>query len=246
MVKKTLALILVLVVFGWTFLGIERAAELGLLKNFMASPDDLEINGSRVETPNGSAFVVEWYLQRKPLERLVSGRDSIFLFYPSGVHISGGVYPIIGGFPGVNLTVYPSGRQVNGSEIIYTVWYYDTPGWAVPKVEMVRAVYLVPPNVSGGRIEVPIRATNWSRCSVIPVILAYFHDTGGEGVNPDYIDLRPELHLGPDYPVFGNGTLEVLFDFNTSHWVEMYLGERGGWVEVRVFNATLPCSSAGG
>ncbi|QDA30824.1 hypothetical protein FH039_03265 [Thermococcus indicus] len=241
MVKKTLALILVLVIFGWAFLGIETAARMGGLNDFMASPGDLEVKGSLVETPNGSAFVIEWHLQRKPLERLLNGRDSAFLFYPSGVHISGSVYPLIGGFPEVNLTVYPAGRQVNRSRVDYTIWYYDTPGWAVPKVEMVRAVYLVPPNVSGGRMEIPLMATNWSRCSTIPVVFSYFHDTGGKRITPDHIDLRPELHLGPDYPFLGNGTLEVLFDFNTSHWVDMYLGKRGGWMEVRVFNVTLPC-----
>ncbi|CAD5243651.1 hypothetical protein [Thermococcus camini] len=240
--RKALAVVLILVVFGWAFLGIETAARMGALNDFMAGPEDLRVTSSVVETSNGSVLVIEWHLQRKPLERLLNDRDSVFLFYPSGIHISGGVYPVMGRLPWVNLTVYPSGRLVNRSEIDYTIWYYDTPGWAVPKVEMVRAVYPVPPNVSGGRIEIPLVATGWSLCSSVPVIFAYFHDTGGKHVNPDYIALRPELHLGPNYPLFGNGTLEVLFDFNTTHWVERYVGKRGGWVEVGVFNVTLPCN----
>lgn len=241
MARKALAVVLIIVVFGWAFLGIETAARMGALNDFMAGPEDLRVTSYVAETSNGSVLVIEWHLQRKPLERLLNGRDSVFLFYPSGVHVSGGVYPLIAGFPWVNLTVYPMGRQVTRSEIDYTVWYYDTPGWAVPKVEMVRAVYPVPSNVSGGRIEIPLVATDWSLCSSVPVIFAYFHNTGGEQVNPDHIDLRPELHLGPDYPFLGNGTLEVLFDFNTTHWVERYIGKRGGWMEVRVFNVTLPC-----
>ncbi|KUH34214.1 hypothetical protein APY94_02750 [Thermococcus celericrescens] len=241
--RKALAVVLILVIFGWAFLGIETAARMGALNDFMAGPEGLRVTSSVVETSNGSVLVIEWHLQRKPLERLLNGRDSMFLFYPSGVHVSGSVYPLIAGFPWVNLTVYPVGRQVTRGEIDYTVWYYDTPGWAVPKVEMVRVVYPVPPNVSGGRLKVPFVATNWSICSSVPVIFAYFHDTGGEEVNPDYIALRPRIGLGPNYPVFGNGTLEMLFDFNTTHWVELYMGKRGGWVEVRVFNATLPCES---
>ncbi|WP_148882725.1 hypothetical protein [Thermococcus aciditolerans] len=242
--RKALAVVLILVIFGWAFLGIETAARMGALNDFMAGPEGLRVTSSVVETSNGSVLIIEWHLQRKPLERLLNGRDSVFLFYPFGVSLPHGVYTFLRGVPWVNLTVYPAERQVNRSEMSYDVWYYDTPGFATPHVEMVRASYLVPSNVTGGRIELPLQAMNYSRCSVIPVVLVYFHETGGSEVEPSHISTRLTIRPGPGYPVFGNGTLETLFSFNVSKWVEFtYWEKRGGWVEVRVFNATLPCES---
>ncbi|NJE75418.1 hypothetical protein [Thermococcus sp. ES12] len=239
--RKTLAIVIVLVVFGWTFLSVKSAVQHGLLSGWTSGPEQLKVRQAVLDTSDGTVLVVEWNLTEKPLEKLVDGRDAVFLFYPVMVYLPDEGHALTQGIPRVNLTVYPSERRVNQNGIDYTYWYYDTPGFALPKVGMVRAVYPLPQNVTGGRIELLLDALNDSRCSVVPVVFAYFHGTGGDEIEPDHLDLRLPLRLGPDFPLFGNSTLEVLLDFNASHWVEMHLGERGGWVRVETFNVTLPC-----
>ncbi len=228
---------LIAVVFVLAFLVFELSLKLGYLGYFMAKPGDLNLESSVSETPNGSVFVIGWDIELKALDRIVNGNDIVLVFYPSGVRVSDEFWPLFKGFPKLNLTVRTGkGDEVPG-RVGYNVWYYPTPGFATPKVELIRAVYVASDDVDGGRIELPLIPANISKCSTIPVIFAYFHDIGGGDVDPGYVELRPKLRFGPGYPVFGNESLEFFFEFNFSAWID----STGGWVEVRVFNVTLPC-----
>ena len=241
--RKTLAVVVMIMVCGWTFLGIETAIRMGALNSFMTAPDELVVNGSASPAPNGTVIVVEWHLPRKPLEKLLDGRDLMVLLYFAGIYSREGVsYSLLYDGPVVNLTLYPSGRVVTKNERGYTVWRYDTEDFATLQVEMAWDLYAVPMNVTGGRIELFLPTVNYSRCSVIPVVVVYFHETGGDKVEPSHISTRLPVYLGPDFPISSNETLQTLFSFNISRWVDSSpRGKRGGWMEVRTFNVTLPC-----
>ncbi|WP_297091518.1 hypothetical protein [Thermococcus sp.] len=208
----------------------------GFLGRFMATPGDLGVNASIIAVNGTSNFLIEWDIERKPIERLLAGNDAVFVFYPVKIRLLDESWPIISDLfrPAVAID---DGGWKRTYDFGYNVWYYPTPGFNTPRVMMAKLVYFVPRNVDRGKVEIPISPSNISECSTIPVIFAYFHDNGGGEVVPGYVELRPKLYLGPNYPVFGSGELEVLFEFNFSRYIE----HSGGWVEVRTLNVTLPC-----
>ncbi|NJE09709.1 hypothetical protein [Thermococcus sp. MAR1] len=239
--RKALAVVLILVVFGWAFLGIETAAHYGLLAGYDAGPNDLKITTKTVTVNGTKVFVLEWSLRRTPVQLIRKGRDAVFLMYP--MHITGpmGGQSFLNDLD-ENVTLTVGSQRIPLSLLAFYMDYLPVSGYLSFKLVLRSTEYPLPKKATSGRIEIPLVPFNGSRCSEIPIVFAYFHDTGGKKLAPEEVQIRLKLHPGPDYPAFANRSVESILIVNSSELVHRaFWGDRGGWLRVEVFNVTLPC-----
>jgi len=237
------ALIVILVLFGWVSLILSSLAQHGLLAAHDAKPDDLIIETKTITVNGTETFVLEWSLKETYVQRLRRSRDAVFLMYPLMITGPASSRSFLDE-ERVNITLKTDSEAVSLSEMPFHMEYLPVSGYLSFRVVLRSIAYPLPERSNSGRIELPLIPTGPSGCSEIPVIFAYFHDTGGREVTPAESSLKLTLRPGPEYPFFGNGSAESVFLINGTELVHRaFWDERGGWLRVEVFNVTLPCES---